>query len=107
MWQHLSRLKASAFFSLQKFFSFYETQQLILGSGTAIWWVTEPHCIAQGGQGKHNHCLIVIIHLVLISVAKIQKIEKYFFNVFANLNQLFGSTLKRKNLKDSKLRYNT
>jgi hypothetical protein len=41
-WQHLSRLKASAFFSLQKNFSCYETQQLILGTGTAIWWVTEP-----------------------------------------------------------------
>jgi hypothetical protein len=34
-WQHLSWLKASAFFSLQKIFSCYETQQLILG--TAIW----------------------------------------------------------------------
>jgi hypothetical protein len=43
-WQHLSRLKASAFFSLQKFFSCcYETQSLILGTGTAIWWLTEPH----------------------------------------------------------------
>jgi hypothetical protein len=28
---------------LQKIFSCYETQQLILGTGTAIWWVTEPH----------------------------------------------------------------
>ncbi len=43
-WQHLSWLKASAFFSLQKKFCCYETQQLILGTGTAIWWVTEPHC---------------------------------------------------------------
>jgi hypothetical protein len=43
-WQHLSRWKASAFFSLQNFFSCYETQQLILGTSTAIWWVTEPHC---------------------------------------------------------------
>ncbi len=42
-WQHLSRLKASAFFSLQNFFTCYETQQLILGTGTAIRWVTEPH----------------------------------------------------------------
>jgi hypothetical protein len=42
-WQHLSRLKASAFFSLQKKISCYETQRLILGTGTAIWWVTEPH----------------------------------------------------------------
>ncbi len=31
-WQHLSQLKASAFFSLQKIFSCYKTQQLILGS---------------------------------------------------------------------------
>jgi hypothetical protein len=44
-WQHLSWLKASAFFSLQKKFSCYETQQLILGTGTAIWWVTEPHWV--------------------------------------------------------------
>jgi hypothetical protein len=42
-WQHLSQLKASAFFTLQNFFSCNETQQLILGTGTAIWWVTEPH----------------------------------------------------------------
>ncbi len=42
-WQHLSRLKASVFFSLQKILSCYETQLLILGTGTAIWWVTEPH----------------------------------------------------------------
>jgi len=28
---------------LQKKFSCYETQQLILRTGTAIWWVTEPH----------------------------------------------------------------
>ncbi len=42
-WQHLSRLKASVFFSLQKNFNCYETQQLLLGTGSAIWWVTEPH----------------------------------------------------------------
>ena len=29
--------------SLCKFFSCYETQQLILGTGIAIWWLTEPH----------------------------------------------------------------
>jgi len=38
----LHRLKASAFFSLQKI-SYYEKPQLILGTGTAIWWVKEPH----------------------------------------------------------------
>jgi hypothetical protein len=42
-WQHLSQLKARAFFSLQKSFSCYEIQQLILGTGTAIWWMREPH----------------------------------------------------------------
>jgi hypothetical protein len=41
--RELSQLKASAFFSLQKLFSCYETKQLILGTGTAIWWMTEPH----------------------------------------------------------------
>jgi hypothetical protein len=35
LWQHLSWLKASGFFSLQKKFGYYETQQLILGTGTA------------------------------------------------------------------------
>jgi len=29
-------------FSLQKKLSCYETQQLVLGTGTAIWWLTEP-----------------------------------------------------------------
>ncbi len=36
-WQHLSRLKASAFFSLQKKFSCYETQQLILVLPSGGW----------------------------------------------------------------------
>jgi hypothetical protein len=30
-------------------------------------------CSEQGGQGKHNHCLIAIIHLVPIFVAEIKK----------------------------------
>jgi hypothetical protein len=51
-WQHLCRLKTSAFFSLQIFFSCYETQQLILGTGAAIWWLTEPHYPDHGGQRK-------------------------------------------------------
>ncbi len=42
-WQHLSRLKARVFLSLQKKISCYETLELILGTGNAIWWVTEPH----------------------------------------------------------------
>jgi hypothetical protein len=35
-WQHLSWLKANAFFSLQNFLSCLETQQFILGIGNAI-----------------------------------------------------------------------
>ena len=50
-WQHLSRLKASAFFSLQNIFSCYKTQQLILGTGIAIWWLTEPHYAEFSGAG--------------------------------------------------------
>jgi hypothetical protein len=42
-WQHQSQLKDSALLSLQKKFSCYETQQLILGTGTTIWWLAEPH----------------------------------------------------------------
>jgi len=29
---------------LQFFLAVMKKQQLILGAGTAIWWVTEPHC---------------------------------------------------------------
>jgi hypothetical protein len=39
------------FFSLQ-FFCYYETQQLILGTGTAIWWVTEPYCKYFSNKGS-------------------------------------------------------
>jgi len=51
-WQHLSRLKASVFFSFAKKISCYEAQQLILGTGTAIWWVTEPHCYSTCEHGQ-------------------------------------------------------
>ena len=53
-WQHLSQLKASAFFYLQNFFSCSETQQLILGTGTAIWWVTETHSAKISNKLFHN-----------------------------------------------------
>jgi hypothetical protein len=37
------------------FFSCYETQQLILETGTAIWWLTEPHCTKQLLPFPTNH----------------------------------------------------
>jgi hypothetical protein len=60
--QHLSRLKASAFFSLQKIFSCYETQQLILGTGNAIWWVTEPHY----AKCRHAECGYAECHMLIV-----------------------------------------
>jgi hypothetical protein len=41
-WQYLSWLKGSTFFSLQKN-SCKEAQQLILGIGNAIYWLSEPY----------------------------------------------------------------
>jgi hypothetical protein len=42
-WQHASWLKASAFCIWKNILWWFKTQQLILGTGTAIWWVTEPN----------------------------------------------------------------
>ncbi len=42
-WQHVSQLKAISFGSLQQKSLLLKMQQLILGTGTAIWWLTEPH----------------------------------------------------------------
>ena len=42
-WEHISWLKASAFCIWSNILRWFRTQQLILGTGTAIWWVTEPH----------------------------------------------------------------
>jgi len=70
-WQHLSRLKASAFFSLLKKISCYETQQLILGTGTAIWWVTEPHCMntniysyLETSDGQFSNPYLNVVHFL-------------------------------------------
>ncbi len=41
-WQHISRLKANAFCIWQNKLWWFKTQQLLLGTGTAIWWVKEP-----------------------------------------------------------------
>jgi hypothetical protein len=61
-WQHLSRLKASALFSLQKIFSCYKTQQLILGTGIAIWWLTEPHLIEIDPQDINSYLAKLCLH---------------------------------------------
>ncbi len=65
-WQHLSRLKASAF-SLQKIFSCYEKQQLIIGTGNAIWWVTEPHLF---WLLCNFHCSITLKYPTLVHLSE-------------------------------------
>jgi hypothetical protein len=47
----------------KKKFSRYETQQIILGTGTAIWWVTEPRCLhlyknAENEAKRHSSRLV-------------------------------------------------
>jgi hypothetical protein len=42
-WQHVSQLKASSFYLLVKKSLLLKMQQLIRGTGNAIWWLTEPH----------------------------------------------------------------
>jgi hypothetical protein len=42
-WQHVSWLKASAFCIWSYTLWWFKAQQLKLGTGTAIWWVTEPY----------------------------------------------------------------
>jgi hypothetical protein len=42
-WQHVSRLKESAFCIWPNKLWWFKTQQFILGTGTSTWWVTEPH----------------------------------------------------------------
>jgi len=46
---------------LQKIFSCYETQQLILGTGTAIWWVTEPHLLEGISAASFCHQVAALV----------------------------------------------
>ncbi len=88
-WQHLSQFKASTFFSLQ-FFSCYETQQLILGTGTAIWWVTEPHYnLALSKEAKA--CKAILAPLSDVGVATPVKIAIFslVFLMQCNYNAMY------------------
>jgi hypothetical protein len=59
------------------FFSYYETQQLILGTGTAIWWVTKPHCLnsniysyLETSGGQSSNLYLIVVHLVNTNVCR-------------------------------------
>jgi len=67
-WQHVSQLKASAFCIWKNKLWCFKTQELILGTGTAILWMTEPHCwntritsllVTSCGQNSNIHIGIV------------------------------------------------
>jgi hypothetical protein len=64
-WQHVSQLKASSFGSWQQKSLLLKTQQLILGTGTAIWWLTEPHCLCLFEEIYSFH-LSKLDHFVII-----------------------------------------
>jgi hypothetical protein len=42
-WQYISWLNDSALSILLNKLWLFKTQQLLLGTGTALWWLTEPH----------------------------------------------------------------
>ncbi len=61
--------------SLCKKISCYEKQQLILGTGTAIWWVTEPHCLntniysyLETSGGQSSNLYLNVVHFFNTSV---------------------------------------
>ncbi len=65
-WQHVSRLKASALYIWYNKLWWFKTQKLILGTGTAIWWVTEPHC--QTIQSVHLQGWGDLAHLTVYQI---------------------------------------
>jgi hypothetical protein len=52
------------------------TQQLILGTGTAIWWLTEPHWDKSAASFCHQAAAQVPDMFRNFSVVKIHKIAK-------------------------------
>jgi hypothetical protein len=44
-------VKSQCILLFAKKFSSYKTQQLILGTGIAIWWLTEPHFVQTCSSG--------------------------------------------------------
>jgi hypothetical protein len=55
---------------LQKEFSYYKTQQLILGTGIAIWWLTEPHWLTkwQVGGTTQSRLKLFFYHIFLFQI---------------------------------------
>jgi len=42
----------------------FKTQPFILGTGTAIWWMTEPHSNNTSHPKPNLHCLAFLISFV-------------------------------------------
>ncbi len=67
---------------MQKKISCYVTQQLILGTGTAIWWVTEPHWVNFKGANKkllwtEDQMADILIKSFLISLIQMKPRKEY------------------------------
>jgi hypothetical protein len=65
------------FFSLQNFFSCYEKQQLILETGTAIWWVAEPYLMTLhiGAKGRNAGYSYAEPHYTIRHVCKMSQLS--------------------------------
>ena len=63
-----------------------KTQQLILGTGTAIWWLTEPHW--------NGHKLSVVILKMCCSITLVKLFMKLFLSNSLKFDNFFyGSSL--------------
>jgi len=74
--------------SLQKNFSCYETKQLILLTGTAIWWMTEPHYLHFVKKASVVNLLIFDDKYIDYNAiyAKCQCVQYQFYPVFCFSN---------------------
>jgi hypothetical protein len=67
----------------------FKQQQLMLGTGTAIWWVTEPHCLVMLLQQKS---VFYTNPNILFFYCKIVKGVYHYFETGCNVKQ--SSTIK-------------
>jgi len=67
-----------------------KTQQLILGTGTAIWWLTEPHLYYPGGGLVAPS--ILTIGFLLIHPGWLSQLRKWYEHSSNGLDKLKNFT---------------
>ncbi len=85
-WQHVSRLKASALCIWYNKFWCFKTQQLILGTGTAVWWGTEPAKLIIRLKFLKPDCRIIIENPWLAKLAR-KMISAFGSNLAGKLDE--------------------